>query len=456
MVSGTRQTRSDLRSLLASLVKLSGLSQVGYSFADQALAVGGGFLINVALAREQSKEEYGVFALSYSVYLLLTSLHNAAVLEPYTVFGSGRYRERFSEYLRLMARSNALLGLLLTGVLLLVCLLFEWTVPQWRVRALFGLALTVGILLSGIFLRRAFYVQRQPALAAKSSLVFFITVACALWVTTKAHKLDSFTVFLVLALGWIAAAVTLGGNLLKGRPAQSFLALEPHYWQQHWNYSKWAVATAFLFQATTQGYYWLVAGFLSTKEVGELRAMYLLVSPVEQALIAVSYVIVPALAAHYAAKRMGSFLSLWKRFTLTAVAVTGLFAVGVRLLGKPVVHLLYAGHYDGLAAYLFVLAVLPMILWIGSAMNLALNAVEKPRFVFWGYLMSAATTFLAGIPLVMRFGLWGAVSGMLVSGITFTIAVAIGFFRHVYVNAAAQGALVAPPGLSAGLVQEKQ
>jgi len=38
---------------------------VAYSFTDQALAVGGGFLVNVVLARAQTKEEYGLFALSY-------------------------------------------------------------------------------------------------------------------------------------------------------------------------------------------------------------------------------------------------------------------------------------------------------------------------------------------------------------------------------------------------------
>jgi len=401
---------------------------------DQGLAVGGGFLANVELARAQTKQEYGMFALSYSVYLFLTSLHNAAILEPFTVYGSGRYRERFSEYLRLMMRSNTLLGLLLATILLLIWLILLWTAPQLTTRALLGLALTVGVLLWGIFLRRAFYVQRKAILASMSSTVFFISVALGLWLTKKAHWLDGFSVFVILALGWIVAGAGFGGKLQFKNSKTRFIDLEPGYWREHWNYSKWVLATALVFQFTTQGYYWLVAGFLSAKEVGELRAMYLLVSPIEQILIAASYLIVPALAAHYAANRMGSFLSLWKRFTLAALGVTGLFTIAVWLVGKSVTHVLYAGRYDGLAAYLFVLALLPVVLWIGNAMNLALNSVEKPRFVFWAYLTSAAATFLGGVPLVMRFGLWGAVYGMLFSGVTFTIAVAICFFFNVYVK----------------------
>ena len=141
---------------------------MAYSFADQALAVGGGFLVNIALARTQSKEEYGLFALSYTVFAFLLGLYYAAILEPYTVYASGRYRGRFSEYLRLMVRSNAwFFCVLLTGVLLLGCLLLHWIAPPLLPRAFIGLALTAGVLLSGYFLRRIFYVQRQPGLAAK-------------------------------------------------------------------------------------------------------------------------------------------------------------------------------------------------------------------------------------------------------------------------------------------------
>src|SRR5713226_3289798 len=169
-----------LRSALASIPSASRLMPVAYSFADQALAAGGSFLANVILARTQSKEEYGMFALSYSFYMFLTSIHNSTILEPYTVYGSGRYRAHFSEYLRLMARGNAILGLLLTGGLLLSCLLLLWIAPQLMSRALLGLALTVGVLLSGLFLRRVFYLQRQASLAAGTSLAFFVAVVCGL------------------------------------------------------------------------------------------------------------------------------------------------------------------------------------------------------------------------------------------------------------------------------------
>jgi hypothetical protein len=76
-----------------------------------------------------------MFALSYSVFTFLAALHNSALLEPCTVYGSGRYRNRFSEYLRLMVRINAFVGLLLTMVGLLACLVLYWAAPQYVSRA---------------------------------------------------------------------------------------------------------------------------------------------------------------------------------------------------------------------------------------------------------------------------------------------------------------------------------
>ena len=405
--------RSLLQPSLASVPTLSRLMPFLYSAADQALSVGGPFLVNIVLARTQTKEEYGMFALSYSVFTFLGGLHNAAILEPYTVYGSGRHRARFSEYFRLMARGNVVVGLLLTGLLFCAGLLFSWVWPSLISRAFVGLLLTVGILLSGTFLRRAFYIQRQAHLAAKTSFVFLATVVCGLWLTTKFHLLDSFSVFLILALGWVTAGAGYARRLNLEKTRQSFLEIEPGYWREHWNYARWVLATAFVFQLTTQGYYWLVAGFLSVKDVAELRAIHILVAPVDQVYVALAFLFIPALASRYAANKMGNFLSLWKTYAMVTVSVNAVFATAVWILGKRVLHVLYAGKFDELAPLLFTLALLPMVVGIGHTMNDAMKAAEKPKLVFYAYACSGAATFLGGIPLVTHFGLRGAVYGML-------------------------------------------
>src|SRR5437899_11160185 len=91
VVSDTKRANGWLHSVGSGPLHWARIRQAGYSIADQTLAVGGMFLANVALARTQSKEEYGIFALSYSVFTFLAGMHNGAILETYTVYGSWRY-----------------------------------------------------------------------------------------------------------------------------------------------------------------------------------------------------------------------------------------------------------------------------------------------------------------------------------------------------------------------------
>jgi O-antigen/teichoic acid export membrane protein len=235
----------------------------------------------------------------------------------------------------------------------------------------------------------------------------------------------------ILALGWIAAGLGLGKKLDLGHPAHSFLDSEPRYWHEHWKYSKWVFSTAFVFQLTTQGYYWIVAGFLSVKDVAGLRAMQMLVAPIDQVFIALGFLVIPALAVRYASNRMGDFLSFTKRYGLAVVSATALFAFAVRLLGRPLMHSLYAGKFDELVPVLYVLAFLPLLMGIGNTMASALGAAEKPKLVFYAYACSGAATLLGGIPLVIHFGLSGAVYGMLLSGSVYSAALALGFLFNI-------------------------
>jgi O-antigen/teichoic acid export membrane protein len=250
----------------------------------------------------------------------------------------------------------------------------------------------------------------------------------------KAHLLSGFSVFMILALGWIAAGLGLGRKLDLGRQGSSFLDLEPNYWGEHWKYSKWVLSTAFVFQLTTQGYYWIVAGFVSVKDVAGLRAMQMLVGPMDQVFIALSFLVLPALAARYASKRMGNFLALSKHYVLAVVTATALFALAVRIVGKPVMHWLYNGRFDDLAPMLYVLAFLPLVMGIGNTMNDTLKATEHPKMVFYAYVCSGATTLVGGVPLVIHFGLSGAVYGMFLSAAAYTSALTIAFFSTIYLK----------------------
>ena len=424
--------------LLRPSVSLSRIRQAGLCFVDQAFSVGGMFLANVALARTQPKEAYGIFALSYSVFTFLTALHNASILEAFTIYGSGRYRGHFPAYGRMLWRSNVALSVGLSVVLVVVWRVLAWTAPTLASYTLLGMALTCGVLLTATFLRRTFYIRRRPDLAARVSVVFFITCASLLWLSARSGVLNGFYAFVIVGLAWCIACLFVATELPGRVSSQSFIDLEPNYWSEHWKYSRWVLITAFVVQSTTQGYYWLLAGFLSVKEVANLRAMTMIVTPMDQVFIALNYLVLPVMASLYAAHRIGDLVSLWRRYVLAIAGLTACFAFFVRFFGRSMMHFLYAAKFDGLTPLLSTLAFLPIVMGVGYTMTAALQSAEKPKFVFCGYLAGGGATFVLGIPLVIHFGLQGAVYGMLLTGGAYTSALGWGFVTTVFKQAHSQ------------------
>lgn len=403
------------------------LRQGAFSLTDQALSVGGMFLANVALARTVSKTEYGLFALSYSVFTFVAGLHNAALLEAYTVYGAGRYRDHHRQYAWLIWRSNAVVAILLTAVLVLAWGALLCISPGLASHPLLGISLTSGLLLTASLARRMFYVRKQPHLAARFSSVFFAAVVILLWICIRVHILSGLSAFLIVTTGWIAGGLFVRKELPRRTGISEFLEAQPNHWSEHWKYARWVLATAFVFQLTTQGYYWVVAGFLSLKQVAELKAMYMLVAPVEQVFTAVTLVILPMLAIRYASKQMKQFLALWKGYLLIFIAVSAVYVTVALFAGRPLIHLLYAGKFDDVAPLFAAMTFVPAVMGIGHTLNGALKAAERPKGVLYAYMAGGATTILAGVPLVMHFGLRGAIFGMLASGFAYSATLAIQF-----------------------------
>jgi len=410
----------------------SQLGKLGYSLADQAFAVGGMFVVNIALARVRSKEEYGIFALSYSVFTFLSGLHNAAILEAYTIYGSGRYYQRFAGYGRLLWRSNAWLVAGLSVFLLATWQSLRWLHPAFASPALLGMALTCGVLLTASLVRRTFYMRRRPDLAVRFSAAFFASCMLLLALAIREDMLNSLSAFLIVALAWGMAALFV----LPEHPGRfgsadetDFLLQEPDYWSEHWKYSRWVLVTALVFQFTTQAYFWVVAGFLSVRNVAELRAMYNLALPVDQIFGAITLLVLPQMALQFAAQEFGQLRHSWRQCSLMFLGISSAFALVVGLGSLPLLHVVYGGKFDSVAPLLRWYVLLPVVMGLGNAANAALKAIEKPQAVFYAYLTSGAATFAVGVPLVVYLGLRGAVYGMLLSGASYAAVLAVSFHR---------------------------
>ncbi len=170
--------------------------------------------------------------------------------------------------------------------------------------------------------------RQRPDLAARFSAVFFCCCLLFLWASFKVGLLSGFSAFVILALSWVLAGFTVIKQLPGVPASEGFTEIVPVYWSEHWKYSRWVLVTAFVYQLTTQGYFWLAAALLSVVEVGNLRALYNMVLPLDQVFTAMSLVVLPVMCARYATQKMDGLVHVWKRYCSTWFIVTcGLVAL---------------------------------------------------------------------------------------------------------------------------------
>ena len=90
----------------------------GLAIVDQGLISGSNFLIGILLARWLMPEQYGAFALAFSVFLLLSYVYQSFLAEPQAVFSGSAYRGSLREYLKTLLGIHLILtcfGVVLLG-----------------------------------------------------------------------------------------------------------------------------------------------------------------------------------------------------------------------------------------------------------------------------------------------------------------------------------------------------
>jgi O-antigen/teichoic acid export membrane protein len=394
---------------------------------DQGLFAGSNFLLNVLLARWLEPADYGAFALAYSVFLLLGVFHNAIFTEPMLVFGPGKYRERFPEYLGILLRGHCALMLPGAALLAAAAFLLGWLYSPEVERAFLALAIAGPFILLLWLLRRAFYVRLNPGWAAGGGAVYLLILLASILTLHTAGRLTPATGFLAMAAASLITCLILL-VLLRPTLAADSSAIRAVA-ADHWRYGRWSLATAGIGWLPSNVYYVLLPNWFGLEGAGAFRALMNLAMPVLHSIGALSGILLPVLVrnrkksgSHGMAKTMKSFLALF-------VAGSALYLILFWGLRSQLFQLLYGGKYQ---EYTFLPVLLVGLLPFGSSLvavlGCALRALERPEWIFWCYVGSGAVTLLLGIPLAAHVGVSGGLLGLLFSYLV-TAALMLWFYR---------------------------
>lgn len=404
----------------------------GLAILDYGLYSGSNFLLGILLARWMAPEQYGAYALAFSIFILVAFLYQALILEPLSVFSGTAYPDNLRGYLK----SNVWLH---WGISFVICVVLGGTAVAARIwwhspvsaMAFAGMTLATPFILIHALGRRSFYLKLSPGPAAFGSAFYCSFVVGGSFVVYRLGWLSAFTAYLVMGLAALVSGVIMVFQLnAKLEPATAKLHLSTT-WVKHWEYGKWALATCIVGWIPTYLYIPLVSKFSGLAVAGELRALMNLGGPVLQTYAALSMLFLPMAARVQSTQgRRGASALTGK---LAAFFVAGGVAYWAVLipLRRPLFNLLYAGKYMD-ASSLLPLFAAETIVWsaaLGPA--ILLRAMESPRSLFFANGAASVVALVFGIPATRYFGLRGVIWSMVVANVLYVVVAFVMLGRKV-------------------------
>lgn len=375
---------------------------------DQASFAIGNFAVNILCARWLDPASYGLFALSFSFYILLTVLHWGTVIEPLLVLAPRVEHARQHAYLSTSLRWHIAEALLLMALAALA-VLSGWAgcgPTAWCVCASFLGAATMLGLTSARRLCLVFLSARASALAGLIYMVATLLTAAMVYVLgviswwTVWVVMGCWSLLCTFALGWLMAS-----RAGRGRPFDS-----REFAAEHGAFARWGIAAACASWIRSDGAYLVLANSVGLAAVAETRAMLTLCAPALQLNSALNATWLVGFS-RAAADGNDALRQVYARLLPYAV----LMAVGIAgavLFGRQIATVVFQGRYNGSS---WTLPVFAAVMTLNGAETLLSSALKSWGLRREGYVpqfVGAAVTGLSALVTVPFFGIEGLVLAM--------------------------------------------
>jgi O-antigen/teichoic acid export membrane protein len=394
-------------------------------------------LVNILLARWLSSEAYGVFAIVYSVFLLLGTFHTAVLTAPMLVFGVTSDVWEFRRYIGLLFRGHIAITAVMS-LILAAAASISWELGSIALaRAFLGLAVATPFILLLWLARQACYVCFRPHWATMGGALYLLMLAAVIYGVYKSGHLSPSCALIVMGLmSFIVGAVLLSRLRPQWRSGSTRSALfevgtifgllglgkTGNYSDQiewghpdsrgarhhaHARYARWSLAssTASWFGGNLQ--YFVLSATLGLANVAAMRVLDTMLLPFYNAQVALSRLLTPALGTRIRDPQF-ELLPFMIRISVLWGALGAIAYLLIRWLAVPTTALLYGGAYS---KYGYLLAWYGLILipdMVGETSYALFSAVQRIELVFV-YKSLFALVALIGFLAAARHGLPGII-----------------------------------------------
>ena len=387
-------------------------SEFSWTMADQLMVSGSNFLTGILLARFLGVEMYGQYMLVWMVILFIGSIQHAVINSPMMSIGPKESNETIQTFY-----SNMLIQQVIFSLVTLFLLFFGIRFAGLFIPAIETQGLILPLTLAAFtfqfqdFLRRYFFTRSHEKKAFAIDAIrhigqFTILIYLFLFSTVA---MDHIKVLWIITI--TATLASIYGMFFYERIEIHSTALKKSIYR-NWRFSKWLSASAFMQWTTAHCFTFTLGGLLGPAAVGGLKAA--------QNIIAVSHVlfhalenIIPSKASsklhHYGKKSMNEYLGKVTIYGLLVMIAVGLT---IGLVPEFWLNLFYGSSYKeyGLILQLWIISYI--VGFPTHPLRAGIRAIEDTKLIFWSYVWMTLVSVISAYPLIINFGIVGAVGGI--------------------------------------------
>jgi O-antigen/teichoic acid export membrane protein len=405
----------DLRSEVAgSLLAEIGDKTRWLTLTDQAVVSIASFAASVIIGRLCGAEQLGLYVLSQTLIGLVAEFQEVLVWSPYTFFSSRLVGRDLQLYTGGVLLHQLALSLLALPPLLVLAAGGPWTRGLAALKPVVWTLLGVGTFICfQEFTRRVCFAGLQTGAALGFDSLASVLRIGGLVLLAWLGRLSAATAVLVLgAAGGLAGLLWL--FWARKRLAFSWLATVGA-WRQNVSFGKWMLGSNLALLVSQHALPWFLAACHDLHQLGLLAACQGVLALTNPLFAASRNYLAPQAArvfvgGHPARRRR--FVRLNTLIISAAVGGLCLFLMG---FGNHLLHLFYGPQYGDQRLVIALLAVQVMLTALPLVLDYGIWAMGRPDVNWRINLFRLAVALTAGLALVSRLGLLGAVLGYLLT-----------------------------------------
>ncbi len=377
------------------------------SLIDQALFSGSQFVVSILLARWLAIAEFGVFSIIYAFVALANALHLAFVAEPLTIFWS-KHEARRIEFLSDAIILNTVFAGCVCIIAVIVLALFKGGLEFREISLVIVFSVSMSFFW---FFRQVSYASMLPWSAVAQTAIYSIVLISG----TVFLKLgEALSIVSVLLMMTASAVFTAGWYLWIHRQSVKLRLSEDarDTVRECLSYARWSVPSAIVMWLAGNVFIIAMPFVSGLEETARLKALLTILLPFQQAMLALSLVMLPALALASNKHELAPSSRVIFWFFLSATTGAFLFSMALSYTGEFIYGAVYGAQYSARAADLRFGLWLPGIWTLATLGWTILRARRDPISVFKAYMFGLLGGGVIALPVVAAGGATGALIAM--------------------------------------------